>query len=208
MLQTDARFSAAVSAVVAEVERATSAELVVVAASRSAPYARVSALVGAVLAWIGLAFVLWSPLEFSGLWLPLELPVLGLGGAWLAHHSPQLLHRLVPPDEQRRAVAAAAAAAFHEESVHGTRARTGVLIYISALEDRVVVVADGGVESRLPPGRLAGLAWGGPGGPEGPGDLDHFLDGLRSLGGMLAEVLPADPDDNPDELPDAPRIRR
>ena len=207
MLQTDARFSAAVSAVVAEVERATSAEIVVVAAARSASYAAFSALGGAALAWLGLAFVLWSPLDFSGLWLPLELPVLGLGGAWLFHHSPALLHRLIPPALQQAAVRRAAHGAFHEESVHGTRARTGVLVYLSALEDRVCIVADGGVESRLPPGRLATVRWGAGAVPTQPGDLDHFLGGLRSLGGMLAEVLPADPDDNPDELPDAPRIR-
>lgn len=207
MLQTDARFSAAVSAAVAEAEQGTSAEIVVVAAGRSASYAVVSALVGAAVAWLGLAFVLWSPLDFSGVWLPLELPALGLGAAWMVHHSPALLRRLVPASTREAAVRRAAAASFHDESVHGTRARTGVLVYLSALEDQVCVVADGGVESRLPPGRLARVRWGEGEHPTQPGDLDHFLAGLRSLGNMLAEVLPADPDDNPDELPDAPRIR-
>ena len=207
MLQTEARFSAAVSAVVAEVERSTSAEIVVVAASRSRSYAGFSAVFGAAAAWLGLAFVLWSPLEFSGMWLPMELPLVGLGVAWLVHNTPTVLRWAVPSTMQRQAVERAAAGAFVEESVHGTRARTGVLVYLSALEDRVVVLADGGVEALVAPAVLNQIRWGTDTDRAQPGTLDHFLSGLRALGGRLSEALPADPDDNPDELPDAPRIR-
>ena len=104
-------------------------------------------------------------------------------------------------------VALAAAAAFTEEVVHGTRDRTGLLIYVSGIENHVSVIADGGIEARVPPGEWASLPWCGAAAEPGPRELDAFLNGLRAIGRSLAVHLPADPDDNPDELPDAPRVR-
>ena len=101
---------------------------------------------------------------------------------------------------------AAAHAAFFEESVHCTRNRTGLLIYLSALEDQVILIADAGVESKIPRGEWNAIRWGDTKDPAAPGDLQHFLDGLHSVGKILAEHIPAT-DENPNELSDAPRIR-
>jgi len=206
VLNTDARFVESVSAAVAEIEESTDAEVVVVAAGRSESYAAVSLLVGAGAAWLALLFLLFSPFHFSGVWMPLELPVVGGLVAWLTHRSPGLLRVLVPPGRRHAAVARAAAAAFHEEAVHGTRNRTGVLIYLSALEDRVVVLPDGGIDARVPHGEWNALRWGEKADPKAPGDLDHFLSGLRAAGTVLAKHVPA-LGDNPNEIPDAPRVR-
>lgn len=206
MLHTDEAFVDAVSAAVAEIEETTDAELVVVAAGRSGRYGVFAALVGVLVAWLALLFLLFSPFHFSGVWMPLELPLVGGVAAWAAHRSPALLRLLVPKARQRAAVDRAAAAAFHEEAVHGTRNRTGVLIYVSALEDRVVVLPDGGIDARVPRGEWNALRWGGKADPLAPGDLAHFLDGLRAAGTVLARHVPA-LGDNPNEIPDAPRVR-
>jgi putative membrane protein len=206
MLHTDEAFVDAVSAAVAEIEQTTDAELVVVAAGRSGSYGAFAALVGALVAWLALLFLLFSPFHFSGVWMPLELPLVGGVAAWAAHRSPGLLRLLVPKARQHAEVDRAAAAAFHEEAVHGTRNRTGVLIYVSALEDRVVVLPDGGIDARVPRGEWNALRWGDKGDPLAPGDLAHFLAGLRAAGVVLARHVPA-LGDNPNEIPDAPRVR-
>lgn len=206
MLHTDDRFVETVSATVAEIESSTDAELVVVAAGRSDSYALASAMVGAAVAWLALLFLLFSPFSFSGAWMPLELPMVGGLAAWLAHRSPGLLRLIVPAGARRAAVDRAAAAAFHEEAVHGTRNRTGVLIYVSALEDRVVVLPDGGIDARVPGGEWNALRWGAKPDARAPGDLEHFVAGLRAAGAVLARHVPPH-GDNPNEIPDAPRVR-
>jgi len=207
MLHTDDAFMDSVTAAVARIEETTDAEIVVVAASRSDDYRVVSLLAGGLAAWVGLVFVLFSPLHFSGTWMPLELPLLAALVAWLVDRSPALHRRLVPAARLETAVAQAAAAAFHDEAVHGTRHRTGVLVYVSALEDRVVVLPDGGIEARVPGGAWNALRWGAGPDPRAPGDLPHFIAGLEAAGRILAEHVPAT-GDNPNEIPDAPRVRR
>ena len=206
MLHTDDAFIDAVTEVVAEIEASTDAEIVVVAAARSESYAWASILAGALAAWLALLFLLFSPLHFSGTWMPLELPLVGALAGWLVHRSPRLLRAVVPRPRQEAAVERAAAAAFQEEAVHGTRHRTGVLVYVSALEDRVLVVPDGGIASRVPGGEWNALRWGGRPDPRAPGDLSHFLEGLRAAGAILARHVPPT-DDNPNEISDAPRVR-
>ncbi|RME24224.1 MAG: hypothetical protein D6798_11650, partial [Deltaproteobacteria bacterium] len=61
MLHTNAAFSEAVEAAVAEVESRTDAELIVVAAPRSGSYRDVAVLVGCVVAWLLLVGMLFSP---------------------------------------------------------------------------------------------------------------------------------------------------
>ncbi len=207
MLHTDPRFVDAVTRVVAEIETTTSAEIVVVAAARSGSHRGLGALCGAAVAWLALAFIIVVPWQFSEAWLLLELPLVGGLVAWFVPRSERIMDKLLPGAQARRAVADAAAAAFTEEVVHGTRKRTGLLIYLSGLENHVSVIADGLIEARVPPGEWAALPWCGAAAQPGPRELDAFLDGLRVIGRTLAVHLPADPDDNPDELPDAPRVR-
>lgn len=206
MLHTDAGFIDTVAATVAEIEKDTDAEIVVVAAGRSRSYLLPSALVGVVTAWLALLVLLFSPIQFSGVWMPVELPLVGGLAAWLTHRSPSLLRHLVPRTQQRKAVEQAAAAAFHQEAVHGTRNRTGVLIYVSALEDRVTVLPDGGIDARVPQGEWNALRWGDKKDPKAPGDIEHFVAGLRAAGRILHRCVPAT-GDNPNEIPDAPRVR-
>lgn len=207
MLHSDPRFVESVTRVVGEVEKATSVELVVVAATRSASHAGSGALAGAVAAWLAMLLMVLLPWDFSPYWMLLELPLIGGVMAALVPRSRWLMARLLSPKVASECVARAAAAAFTEELVHGTRDRTGLLIYVSGIEGHVSVIADGGIEACVPPGEWAALPWCGAKALPGPKDLDAFLNGLRTIGTTLANHLPASPDDNPNELPNAPRVR-
>ncbi|HCH66931.1 MAG TPA: hypothetical protein DFR83_29275 [Deltaproteobacteria bacterium] len=207
VLHTDPRFVESVTSVVAEIERTTSAEVVVVAAGRSHSHAALGVRCGVVAAWLALLCMVVVPWEFSPEWMLLELPVLGGLVAWFVPRSERVVRTLLPSARAQRLVARAAAAAFTEEVVHGTRDRTGLLIYLSGVENQVAVIADGGIEACVPPGEWAALPWCGAPARPGPKELDAFLEGMRAIGQTLAAHLPADPDDNPDELPDAPRVR-
>ncbi|MCB9791684.1 MAG: hypothetical protein H6741_03065 [Alphaproteobacteria bacterium] len=200
MIHVDARFEEAVETTVTRIETLTDAELVVVAAERSGAYRDLALILGGALALAGLCVALFSPWHVAPTWLPLELLALSAGGAWAANRSPRAL-RLLSREARRHAqVDEAAAAAFVQEQVHGTRRRTGLLVYISALEGEVRVLPDHGLEGLVPPAAWNRVRW-------DISELDRFLEGLEAIGAVLADGLQAQGDDNPDELPNAPRIR-
>lgn len=206
MLHTDERFAEAVEKAVGEIEAATDADIVVVAARRSGTYRDLTVLVGVAAAWLALVFALYSPWSFSGNWLPIELPIVGLLTAWAAARSPALLRTLAGRTRCQRQVAEAAGLAFRDEAVHGTRGRTGVLVYLSALERRVVLLPDAGIEARVPGAEWNVLRWGSGADPSDPTDLEGFLAGLHASGAVLARYVPPT-GDNPNEIANAPRIR-
>jgi putative membrane protein len=206
MLHTDARFGEAIERAVHEAEARTDCEIIVVAASRSGSYRDLALAVGAVDALAALVFLLFSPVAFSPIHIPFDLVLVLVLSTWVVDRSPRLLRLFATRKRKDRQVEEAAAAAFHQEAVHGTRGRTGVLVYVSALEDRVEVIPDAGVAARVPQGELNKVRW-GPN-PDGrtPGDLPQFLDGLKQLGAVLGTRIPALAH-TPDEVANAPRIR-
>lgn len=206
MLHTDARFATAVEEAVTRIEARTDAELVVVAAPRSGHYRDASLLAALVAAWLMLIFVLVSPFHFRPLFIPIELPLFGGLVYWLVDRTPGLLRRIVPRRRQQAQVAAHADQVFHEEVVHGTRNRTGLLIYVSALEDRVELRTDLGLDARVPQADWNAIRWGDRQDPRAPRDLEHFLAGLDAVGEVLAARVPAT-EHNDNEISDAPRIR-
>lgn len=206
MLHTDARFADQVETAVTRIEQHTDAEIVVVASARSGTYRDAAAIFGAGAALLTLVFLLFSPFVFSPLMIPLELVIIGLVTAWIAHRSPLLLRVLTTSSRRRQQVESAAAAAFHEEAVHATRRRTGILVYLSALEDRVVLIPDLALEARIPGAEFNAIEWGTGRDRRAPRDLDHFLAGLDKVGEVLAQHIPAE-DENPNEIENRPRIR-
>lgn len=207
MIRDDARFARAVEDTVREVERDTDGEIVVVMARRSGSYRDLAMAAGFAAAWLVLLFLLFSRAVFHPFWIAVELPIAAAGASWLVHRSPWLLRRLATKERRERQVFEAAHAAFHEESLHGTRGRTGLLVYLSLLEDRVVLVPDAGLEARVAGGEWNAIRWGDGPEPAAPGDLEHFTRGLRAVGRILARHLPPT-GANPNEMPDAPRLRR
>lgn len=199
MLLSHPDFSARIETLVAEIERSTDAELVVVAARRSGSYRDLGLLAGVAVALVALGGLLFAPLEFHPLSVPIYVLGVGALAAWTVGRSPALLRRLARPARCRRQVEDAARVAFVEEAVHGTRARTGILVYVSEAERRCALVRDLGLDGRIP-----GAAWTRL--DLGVHDLASFEALLRAVGAVLAAHLPARAD-NPNELPDAPRVR-
>jgi putative membrane protein len=196
----DANLAPRIEALVTELEKSTNAEIVVVAAPRSGAYRDVVFLAAGLGGLLVLAISAWSPLPFSAAWLPLDFLLASLLVGWIIQSLPQALRALTSQARRRRQVLEAASHAFLGEAVHGTRGRTGVLVYLSALEGEVVVLRDLGLDGQVP-----GAEWNlVPSRAENLGDL---LEVLRSVGRVLAAHVPP-LDDNPDEIPNAPRILR
>lgn len=190
---------------VAETEHDCEAEVVVVFAARSGSYRDLSLLFGVGIAAVTLLVLLYVPLSFPALTvLPLTLAV-GGAGAVLASRSPGLLRRLALPERRQAQVETRAREVFYDEAVSATRERTGLLIFVSMLEHRVEVLTDHGLDSRIPRGTwntILADATRDRGWPDAGGLVEDLLARARPL---LAEHFPAT-DDNPDEIPNRPRV--
>jgi putative membrane protein len=196
----EARFASAIEAKVTEIEKTTSAELVVVAAPRSGSYADVALAAGCTSGFLALLFLVFSPLSFSAGWLPLDFAIVALLAWYFVRNSSRLTRLLCTRARRSRQVKDAATVAFVEEAVHGTRQRTGVLFYWSELEGELFLLRDHAVDGKVP-----GAEWNAV--PRKPRTLDEFLEVMSTCGRVLAAHLPP-VGDNPDEIPNAPRVRR
>jgi putative membrane protein len=185
---------------VAEVERQSSAEIVVALRRSSGHYRQADYAAGALAALAGLCVFLYHPEPFDFTFLPLELLGMFAVAAFACAQLPPLRRLLTPGRVIDENVHDAARAFFVDRGVTRTSGRTGVLVYISALELRVEVVADVGVdEAALGPRWQEAKAK--LGAAVRAGSLDDFLAALRSFGPILGEQLPHRADDV-NELPD------
>jgi putative membrane protein len=197
-LDADARagFKRAIEAV----ENASAVEVVVAVRQRSAPYRHANVAVGAVVAFAGLAAMLYSSHDFQLSSILIDPFVVGIASGALVELVPFLKRHLTPPAVRRREVARAARATFVERGVHHTTGRSGLLVYISWLEREIALVADAGLARDLPDGALAraqaeltrGIAGGGA----------EVARRLEALAPEMAAAMPHR-DDDVNELPDA-----
>ncbi|HEU4536317.1 MAG TPA: hypothetical protein VFS00_19465 [Polyangiaceae bacterium] len=186
------------------IELETSAEVVVALRPASGHYRHTDYLVGAIVALALLCVFLYHPEPFAYDFLPLELAAaFGLGALGSAYFGP--LRRALTSRALRAAsVRRAAREAFVDLGVSRTRARTGVLVYVSMFERRVEVVPDVGVDAGAleAAARQAQAALeGGPG--RGP-SFERFVAALRRFGPARAAALPRE-DDDVNELGDEVR---
>jgi putative membrane protein len=187
-----------VAAAVHDIESATAAEVVVAVRHASARYRHVDYMVGALLGFGVLLILLFHPHPFAVVTMPLDVLVTFAVGAAASAHSPTLRRLLSSASLRREEVARAARSAFVELGVSRTRARSGVLVYVSMLERAVEVVADCGVDECAKTDafqKAAGVL------PRALPDLDAFVTALRGLREPLAAALPRAADDI-NELPD------
>jgi len=109
---------------------------------------------------------------------------------------------LTPRAVKRERVHKEALSQFRARGIGRTRARTGVLIYVSMADHIAEVVADEGIYAKVPPefwgttvaALIAGLKAGDP--------ARGFVDAVALAGGVLAQHFPPEASDNPNELPD------
>lgn len=141
----DAAGAKRIESAVAALEQRSATEVVVAVVPVSGEYTvfRAAAAALALVALVGVASWFW-----------LEVPLLaGLGvvGAayvglfWLTGRG-FVLRRIVPEGVRDEVTVARAQAVFTREGVYRTRERTGMLLFISEAEHRVVVLGDSGLE--------------------------------------------------------------
>jgi putative membrane protein len=189
------------TAAVRDFEGACGAELVVAVHPQSGPYldADLKAGIGAGLAV--LAVLLFSPWPFPLAYFLIDPVIVGGLAALAASRSRTLRRLLTPKPERRRRVMAAARAVFVDQGIHRTRARNGILLYLSLLERQAAAVADVGVEALV-----ATDAWRRAvdeiGGALAAGERGAAI--ARRVGALAAALAPALPGGagDADELPD------
>ncbi len=201
---------AAVEVAVREAERTTAGEIVPYAVGRSDLYVSAvwkAAVVGAVLFSVASAFV-YEMGRFWGALLPLWIALPPAAGAALGFLAamlfPALRRWLVPPELMELRVRQRALAAFVEEEVFQTRDRTGILIFLSLFERRVVVIGDAGINASVDPAEWAGIAAAIAGGIREGRPGEALAEGIRRCAQLLSTRIERRPEDT-DEL--ANRLR-
>lgn len=194
----------ALAQAVRDIEKNSDAEIVIVVRGRSGTYRHADYLCGAMVALVGLVFVLFSPFEFHTYWVPIDVLILFVAGAYVSSRSDVLRRLLTGKSFRAKAARTGAAAMFYEAGIANTSAENGLLIYLSLLERRLEVIADRGILKAVP-----ALKWNNSvfelkrigRNPE----PENLVKAIGDLGSLLAEHLPAT-GENPNELPDGPRI--
>jgi putative membrane protein len=203
----------AIQAAVREAEARTSGEIVPYVVDRSDEYpttawkgAALGALLGPMVAF---AIYRWTdvwgwPL---GLWIALPAPLGGAAGYLLALIAPvrrwMVGEHTLDARARRRA-----AVAFLDQEVFRTRDRTGILLFVSLFERRVVLLADSGIHQKVEEGaweaitgRLAqGIRSGRP--------APALIEAVRACGELLERHGVERRADDTDELSDELRRER
>lgn len=141
----DQEARAAFKQAIEAIENASSAEVVVAVRRRSSGYFHANLIVGIVVAFASLAAMLFLDTTFGLLAILVDPFVVGGLAAAAVELLPGVKRLLTPASVRRREVRNAARAAFVERGVHNTMDRSGILLYISWLEQQVALVADSGV---------------------------------------------------------------
>ena len=138
-----------------EAERKTSGEIVPYVVRESDPYAEalwrggtsLGVIVLATLAFLHEALGLLPFLTVA--WLLILGSVGFLAGMLLVHTVPAVKRLFAGEDLMERRVSMRAAVAFIEEEVFNTRDRTGILLFVSMTEHKVLVMGDSGINASV-----------------------------------------------------------
>lgn len=200
----DAQDRASIEALIAEIERTTAGELVVVVAERCDAYAAWRA------PWVlGGAIVCAELLYWGAPWIPVpwlfvaELPLAALFW-WLTGIAP-IVRAVVPAPVLGDSVAQRCHQLFVERGVTETRDRSGVLLLLAELEHRVEILADRGIHARVGVEGWTRHTQQIVEAIRGGRAADGLAQALREIGRALAEAFPPR-DDDENELPN--RVER
>lgn len=190
---------ARVSKAIAEAERKTAGEIVVVVAARSDTYLHVPLLAGAFVAllvpWVLIYFTTLGMGAIYLVQLCVFLIVTALTLPWPARTA------LVPRHIKSMHAHRHAVEQFLVQNLHTTAEHTGVLVFVSVAERHAEIVADNEIDARVPPGTwrmtvddlTAAMAKGQA--------ADGLIATIAAAGAELARHFPPETR-NPNELPD------
>ncbi len=198
-----------VNQAISAAERRTAAEIVPAVARASGRYDRPEDIVGL---WIGILAcgVTWYLFQDAshgggwstvpeirvGFWIFVVLLVVGfIVGAVLADRMRWLRRLFTSAREMDQETVARAKTVFYDRRVHRTRKASGVLLYVSIYERRVVILADDSVREQLSERSLEEAQDEALAGLQGGSIADGLRRGIDRLGQLLEVALPAGADD-------------
>ena len=195
---------------VQQAERVTKGEIVPMIVPTSALYREAGYRTGLILALLSLALLLtieiyWLPWGWhagNAGWLLLAVVISYGLGQWLGR-VPMVVRLVTSRERMVHKVALRAEQAFYKHGLHQTKGRTGVLILVSILEQRVHILADKGINDHVPAGTWDRLVNGILDGIRTGQATDAICAAIAKCGALLAQVSPAGSGGNPNELPDA-----
>ena len=185
-----------IASAIAEAERTTSGELVAVVAQSAGDY-RYLLLWPAVAALLLPAILLTIEPGMRAWPLYLAQAAAFLVLALLAHLPVRMA--LVPDWMKRRRASRLAREQFFERGLHLTRERTGVLIFVAVAERYVEILADQGIDARVPPGTWDKAVADFVERVRAGQIAEGFLAAIHAVAARLAEHFPPAVDDR-DEL--------
>ena len=200
---------------IAEAEKITSAEIVCAVATESGRYDRAESLVGLIMGLIGLGVAelvnsrIFAAEGYWGIkqgttfgWQVFALVLGFVIGSGLATYCHPIRRLFTVDQEMEEDVQRAAAFVFAVGKVSSTIMRTGLLIYVSLYERKVVVLADHNTMEVLGQHGLDQLRDIAVEHLKKKERVETFTETVKKAAGMLKEKLPPETE-NPDELPNA-----
>ncbi len=134
---------------IAQIERASQVELVVVIRNRAADYPDIPLIWGLCAGWLSHTYLMLAPTFFSDLEIYAG-PLIAFGLGWVLAKVPGNQRRCLSRKRREKNVEILARALFQKGGIHHTQAKIGVLILGSLLEKSCVIIADRGAELALP----------------------------------------------------------
>jgi putative membrane protein len=178
-----------ISDAITAAETKTSGEIVAVIAPQSGSYLYAPLLWAALIALaVPFPFIFWTWWPIQHIYF-LQLAVFALIGLVLLY--PPFRVALVPRSVKRGQAHRRAVEQFLAQNLHTTAGRTGVLIFVSAAERYAEIIADEGIDAKVPPATWKDIiddltAHIG----SGQGD-EGFVRAIGAVGAHLAEHFPA-----------------
>lgn len=184
---------------VVSAEQRTSGEIVPMIVSASSRYAEsdLTCVIAGLLLGTVAAFVWGNPWEVTH--AELAWPVGGAALGLLLCQFPSIKRRLVRQSRMAEAVDQRSLAAFTAQGLHHTRGETGILILASLFEHRVEVLADRGINEKVPPGTWDQIVRIITVGLKSKNGCAAFCAAIDECSKILARHFPRSPDDR-DEL--------
>lgn len=183
-----------------EVEQKTSGEIVPLVVDASYDYPRADIIGGGTLALATAIFISWA-IGGESIWFFLPIFLIGTPlFQFLIRRCPELKRRLIHPAEIDAEVEEKALVSFIEHGLHKTRDNTGILILISLFEHRVQVLADQGINDKVPADTWDKLVKDVTEGIKSGTACEALCREIRICGELLSEHFPVRHDDT-DELP-------